>query len=106
MLLGLDFHSELDQAAIETISFLVNCLQIQTFIHYDCGLAFNQPKNESPTRTWLMYMRLLKCIHPNEHDLNNIITTIILLINSLIWIITSIGKQLRIVMKKDITLKW
>jgi hypothetical protein len=54
MHLGLDFHIELDQAAIETISFLVNCL------------AFNEPANESPTRTWLMYMHLLKCIHPKE----------------------------------------
>jgi hypothetical protein len=86
MHLGLDFHSELDQAAIETISFLVNCLQIQTFIHDDCGLAFNEPTNESPTRTWLVYVHLLKCIRPKDHDLNNIITTIILLINSLIWI--------------------
>ncbi len=51
MHLGLDFHSELDQTAIETISFLVNCLQIQTFIHGDCGLAFKEPTNESPTRT-------------------------------------------------------
>jgi hypothetical protein len=86
MHLGLDFHSELDQAAIESISFLVNCLQIQTFIHDDRGLAFNEPTIESPTRTCLMYVHLLKWIHPNEHDLNHIITTIILLINSLIWI--------------------
>jgi hypothetical protein len=86
MHLGLDFHSELDQAAIEAINSLVNCLQMQTSIHDDCGLAFNEPTNETPTRTWLMYVHLLKSIHPKEHDLNNIITTIILLINSLIWI--------------------
>jgi hypothetical protein len=71
MHLGLDFHSELDQAAIETISFLVNCLQIQTSIHDDCGLAFNEPTNESPSRTWLMYVHLLKCIHIHRQTIKN-----------------------------------
>jgi hypothetical protein len=72
MHLGLDFHSELDQAAIETISFLVNCLQIQTSIHDDCGLAFNAGSGvclQVVSRLWKASRSQWKRRHGGEHGI-------------------------------------